>query len=351
MRRNEYVRSHPLMTKNTKKRFDSLSAFIGNTPMTGIVYRYKGSVGTIYTKCENYNYTGSIKDRMALYILKEAYIHKTIRPGDRIVEVTSGNTGISIAALGKALGHQVSIIMPDWMSKERKDIIQSLGAEIIEVSKEQGGFIGGLKIADKIAASNKNVFLPLQFSNINNVLANKTTGLEISIQLKKKKLRPNAFVAGVGTGGTVMGVGEALKSIYEGVKIHPLEPAESPTLSVGYKIGTHRIQGISDEFIPDILKLDQLDKVIQVSDGDSILMTQKLASSFGMAVGISSGANLIGAIKLQEKYGFDSVITTVFTDCNKKYLSTDLMKEEPVKDHHISPNVELLDFFVLKRAF
>jgi len=335
-----------------EKKFDALSSLIGNTPMVGIAYRYKGNEGTIYAKCENYNYTGSIKDRMALCILREAYKHNAIRPGDHIVEVTSGNTGIAISALGRALGHRVSIIMPDWMSKERKDIIRGLGADIIEVSKEQGGFIGSLKIANKMAASEPNIFLPLQFSNSNNILAHKTTtGLEISFQLQKEGLCPTAFIAGVGTGGTVMGVGETLRSMYNGVKIHPLEPAESPTLTTGYKVGSHRIQGISDEFIPDIVKLDKLDEVIQVSDGDSILMAQMLASSFGMAVGISSGANLIGAIKLQEKYGFDKVVATVFADCNKKYLSTDLMKKEPVKKDYISPEVELLDFSVLKRAF
>ena len=335
-----------------EKRFEALAALIGNTPMVGIEYRYRGNVGTVYAKCENYNYTGSIKDRMALCILREAYRCNAIRPDDHIVEVTSGNTGIAISALGRALGHKVSIIMPDWMSKERKDIIKSLGANIIEVSKEQGGFIGSLRIANEIAASEPKVFLPLQFSNSNNTLAHKTTtGVEISVQLQREGLCPKAFVAGVGTGGTVMGVGEALRTVYDGIKIHPLEPAESPTLSTGYKVGSHRIQGISDEFIPDIVKLDRLDEVIQVSDGDSILMAQKLASTFGMAVGISGGANLAGAIRLQEKYGFGSVVATVFADCNKKYLSTDLMKEEPVKEHYLSPEVELLDFFVLKRAF
>ena len=335
-----------------EKRFEALSSLIGNTPMIGILYRYKGKEGTVYVKCENYNFTGSIKDRMALCILKEAYSSNTIRQGDHIVEVTSGNTGIAMAALGRALGHKVSIVMPDWMSKERKDIIRSLGADIIEVSKEQGGFIGSLRIADEIAASEPNVFLPRQFENRDNVLAHiTTTGVEISVQMQKEGLRPAAFIAGVGTGGTIMGVGEVLKTMYDGAKIHPLEPAESPTLTTGYKVGAHRIQGISDEFIPDILKLDQLDEVVQVSDGDSILMAQKLASTFGMAVGISSGANLTGAIMLQEKYGFDSVVATVFPDCNKKYLSTDLMKEEPVKEHYLSPTVELLDFFVLKSAF
>ena len=334
------------------KKFQTLSSLIGNTPMVGIVYRYKKKTGTVYAKCENYNYTGSIKDRMALCILQEAYRRQSIKPGAHIVEVSSGNTGIAIAAIGKALGHQVSIIMPDWMSRERKDIIRSLGAEVIGVSREEGGFVRGLKMAEEMAAADPNVFLTLQFSNKDNTLAHKTTtGVEISIQLQKSGLRPYAFIAGVGTGGTVMGVGETLKAMFTDVKIHPLEPMESPTLTTGYKVGSHRIQGISDEFIPDILKLDQINEIIQVSDGDSILMTQKLALTFGMALGISSGANLIGAIKLQEKYGFDSIVATVFADCNKKYLSTDLMKTEPIKEHYLSPELELLDFFTLKLAF
>ena len=333
-------------------RFDSLASLIGNTPMVGVVYRYRGNEGVVYAKCENFNFTGSIKDRMALGILREAYRCNAIQPGDHIVEVTSGNTGISMSALGAALGHKVSIVMPDWMSKERKDIIRSLGAEIIEVSKEQGGFTGSLKIADEIADTKPNVFLPRQFANNNNTLAHRTTtGLEISIQLQKAGLRPAAFVAGVGTGGTVMGVGGILKKMYDNVKIHPLEPEESPTLTTGYKTGTHRIQGISDEFIPNIVKLDQLDEIVQVSDGDAILMTQKLASTFGMTVGISSGANLIGAVKLQQKYGFKSVVATVFADCNKKYLTTDLMKEEHVKENYISSEVKLLGFFAIKRAY
>ena len=340
-----------MRNKIIQNRLEALSSLIGNTPMVGIVYRYKGNEGTIYAKCEHYNYTGSIKDRMALCILYEAYRKKNILPGNQIVEVTSGNTGISLAAIGRSLGHPVSIIMPDWMSKERKDIIRSLGAAIIEVSREQGGFVGGLRIADEMAAADPNIFLPNQFSNNDNVLAHKTsTGVEIATQLQKAGLQPTAFIAGVGTGGTVMGVGKALRMMCYNVHVHPLEPAESPTLTTGYKTGTHRIQGISDEFIPAILKLDQLDDVVQVSDGDAILMAQKLASTFGMALGISSGANLIGAIKLQKKYGFDSVVATVFADCNKKYLSTDLMKEEPVKDNYLSPDVELLDFFPIARA-
>ena len=157
-------------------------------------------------------------------------------------------------------------------------------------------------------------------------------------------LEPDAFVAGVGTGGTVMGVGRALRASLPGVKIHPLEPLESPTLSTGHKVGSHRIQGISDDFIPAIVDFAQLDDVIAVSDGDAILMAQALASELGLGVGISSGANLIGALMAAERLGPDSRVATVFCDDNKKYLSTALSRREPVKAGYLSPEIELLGF-------
>src|SRR5690606_34646380 len=193
-----------------------------------------------------------------------------------IVEATSGNTGIAFSAIGRALGHPVKIIMPNWLSRERIDIIKSMGAEIVLVSKEEGGFLGSIKMSEEMAERG-GVFLPRQFENRYNCEAHeRTTGREIWEQLKSKGLQPDAFVAGVGTGGTVMGVGSYLRSVHPQVRIHPLEPAESPTLSTGYKVGSHRIQGISDEFIPAIVQLDQLDKVVRANDGDAILMAQKL---------------------------------------------------------------------------
>jgi cysteine synthase A len=333
------------MMKTTLKELDRM---VGNTPMIGIHYRYQGKEGVVYVKCEYYNFSGSIKDRMALRILKEAYNNGEIKPDSIIVEATSGNAGIAFSALGRALGHKVRIIMPDWMSQERKMLVKSYGADIIPVSQAEGGFVGSIRLSQEMAAKDPQVFLPCQFSNHNNIRAHmETTAPEIMQQLKKHGLSPDAFVAGVGTGGTVMGVGKALRAVFNNVKIHPLEPEESPTLTTGYKVGSHRIQGISDEFIPEIMQADRLDEVVQVSDGDAILMAQKLASSLGLAVGISSGANLVGAIKLQEKYGYDAVVATVFADCNKKYLSTDLMKEEPVKQHYLSPEIELMNFVSL----
>lgn len=318
--------------------------------MIEILYRYGNITRKIYVKCEHYNLTGSIKDRMALYILQEAYRSGKIKSHDIIVEATSGNTGISFSAIGKALGHEVKIIMPDWLSKERINIIQSLGAEVILMSKEKGGFLGSIALSEQMSAEDPSIFLPRQFENTYNAEAHeKTTAKEIWMQLQGMDINPDAFVAGVGTGGTIMGVGKYLRTKNPNIKIHPLEPAESPTLSTGYKVGSHRIQGISDEFIPAIVKLNEMDPVIKVSDGDSILMAQKLAKTLGLAVGISSGANLIGAIQLQHQSEKPLNVVTVFSDSNKKYLSTDLMKEEPVKEAYISPHIELLDYDAINR--
>ncbi len=327
-----------------------LWAMVGNTPMLELHYSYQGQQRKIYVKCEHYNLTGSIKDRMALYILQKAYELGTIKPGDTIVEATSGNTGIALSAIGKALGHQVKIVMPDWLSKERVNIIRSLGAEVELVSKDQGGFLGSIALCEKMASEQKNIFLPKQFENCFNAEAHeKTTGREIWMQLQSLELTPDAFVAGIGTGGTVMGVGHYLQKRNPAVCIHPLEPKESPTLSTGSKIGTHRIQGISDEFIPAIVDLKRLDAVIQASDGDSILMAQKIARQLGLAVGISSGANLVGAILLQEQFGGNAIVVTVLPDSNKKYLSTDLVKDESVKEDYVTPDVEFIDYLPVKR--
>ncbi|HJW30567.1 MAG TPA: cysteine synthase family protein, partial [Saprospiraceae bacterium] len=284
------------------------------------------------------------------YILTHAYEKGILKPGMEIYEATSGNTGIAVAAIGRALGHQVNIFMPDWMSSERINLIKSFGARIRLVSKEEGGFLGSIEMAKKAAAATGG-FVSGQFSNEDNSDAHfMTTGPEIWWQMKVNDMEPHAFVAGVGSGGTVMGVGRFLKAQNPGIKVYPLEPANSPTLTTGYKVGKHRIQGISDEFIPPIVHLDELDEVVSVDDGDAIIMAQKLAADLGLAVGISSGANFLGALKVQEKLGKDKIVVTVFPDSNKKYLSTDLLKEEPVKPGFLSTDVELLHFSAQKRV-
>ncbi len=330
--------------------FAGLHRLIGNTPLIAVDVRYRGEPRVIYAKQESLNFTGSIKDRMAVFIIEQAYRDGRILPGARIAEATSGNTGISFAAVGRSLGHPVTIFMPDWMSTERMAIIASFGAEIVPVSAAQGGFLGSIRLSEELAARDASVFLPCQFSNLANQEAHRrTTGPEIVAQLAHAGLKPDAFVAGVGTGGTVMGVAAYLKGLNPATRVHPLEPAESPTLSTGHKVGRHRIQGISDEFIPALVKLDALDAIVSASDGDAILMAQALAQR-GLALGISSGANFIGALKVQNELGPDAVVVTIFCDSNKKYLSTDLLRSEPVRDGYLSPDVEVLGFRALGRV-
>src|SRR6185436_8011819 len=189
-------------------RCRQLKHMVGNTPLLAVRFRFRGTERVIYAKAEHMNLTGSIKDRMALHILKKAYQTGHLQPGDTIAEATSGNTGISFAAIGRALGHKVVVFMPDWMSEEREVLIKSLGAKVVRVRKDEGGFLGSIRMAEELALHKPNVFLPAQFANEANVEAHeKTTGPEIWWQLYYHSIRPDAFVAGVGTGGTIMGAG------------------------------------------------------------------------------------------------------------------------------------------------
>lgn len=328
--------------------FEAVQHLIGNTPLIELSLTYKGELRKLYAKLEYFNLSGSIKDRMALEVLKCAYQTGALRPGDLIVEATSGNAGIAFCALGRALGHPVRIYMPDWMSQERISLMKSYGADVRLVSHDEGGFVGSIQMAEDLARSRNDVFLPRQFSNQDNCKAHcGTTGPEIAAQLGGC---PDAFVAGVGTGGTVMGVGKALRALCDNTKIHPMEPAESPTLTTGHKVGKHRIQGVSDEFIPDIVCLKTLDDVVCVNDGDGIIMAQKLSAELGLAVGISSGANLIAALKVQNMMDAHSKVVTIFCDDNKKYLSTDLTKVEPVKPGYLSSDIKLLSYRICTQA-
>jgi cysteine synthase A len=320
-----------------------LEPLIGNTPLLVIRCRFRGRERAVYAKSENLNMTGSVKDRMALEILRRAYRSGALQPGALIVEATSGNTGISFAAIGKALGHSVAICIPEWMSSERLALLRSFGAVLHLVSAEQGGFVGAIELADQLAGATHGAFLPHQFSNTDNCSAHETgTGPELAQQLASLDLEADAFVAGVGTGGTIMGVGRYLRRLFPEVRLHPVEPASSPTLSTGRRVGSHRIQGISDEFIPPIVELGFLNEVLAVADGDAILMAQRLARHLGLAVGISSGANFLAALLAQERLGATAVVATLFPDSNKKYLSTDLMAEEPRQPEYLAPEVELL---------
>ena len=341
-----------MATLSSADRLRGLRVLVGNTPMLAIDFSVDGGPPRrIFAKAESLNMTGSIKDRMALHILRAALESGALAPGGTIIEATSGNTGISFCAIGRALGHPVTIFMPDWMSAERIALIRSLGATIRLVSKEEGGFLGSIALAEQLAARTPGSFLPCQFANDQNCEAHfKSTGPEIWAQLKNEGLAPDAFVAGVGTGGTIMGTGRFLRSVHPSVRLHPVEPANSPTLTTGHKVGQHRIQGISDEFVPPIVRLEELDRIIAVDDGDAILMAQKLAADLGLAVGISSGANLLAAIAAQDELGADAVVVTVFPDSNKKYLSTDLLREEPVKPDHRAPHIRLTGFRAMNRV-
>lgn len=324
------------------KKFDDIENLIGNTPLLEISYEYKGKQGKIFAKAEYYNLTGSIKDRVAFYILKKAYEKGTIKDGDVISEATSGNTGIAFSAIGSYLGHDVVIYMPDWMTKERISMMESFGAKVELVSRDEGGFLGSIAKTEKLAAKG-GVFLPGQFTNEENCEAHYlTTGKEIAAALEKINLQADGIVAGVGTGGTVMGIGRRLKTANPNCKIFPLEPLNSPTLSTGYKVGNHRIYGISDEFIPDIFKREETDDIISVDDGDSIVMSRLISQELGIGVGVSSGANFLGAVLAHEKLGENSVVVTVFADDNKKYLSTDYAKDVQFKENYISKEIKLL---------
>ena len=335
--------ARPLVARSGHAGVDGLMALVGRTPLLEMRYRYDGKPRRLFAKYEALNLTGSVKDRMAAWILGRAYQSGKLVPGAMIVEASSGNTGISFSAVGRALGHKVRIYMPDWMSQERSQLIRALGAEVVAVSREQGGFLGSIKLSEDFARETDNVFLPRQFESEGNVEAHEAmTGPEIERQLETLGLCPDAFVAGVGTGGTVMGVGRYLRRKRRALRVHPLEPANSPTLRTGHKVGKHRIQGISDEFIPPIVHLEELDRVLAVDDGDAILMAQRLAAQLGIGVGISSGANFLAAMEVQEALDPGAVVVTVFADSNKKYLSTDLMNDEPVKPAHRAPHVTLL---------
>ncbi len=334
------------MERSLQNKFEQIAPMIGNTPLLEIRFRFHGKERRIFAKAEAYNLTGSIKDRVAHYVLKKAYEEGHIRPGEIIAEATSGNTGIAFSALGSYLGHPVVIYMPDWMSRERIALMESFGAQVHLVSREEGGFLGSIELTEQLARQG-GVFLPKQFSNEDNVEAHYlTTGEEIVRQLEAMGLQADGVVAGVGTGGTVMGIGRRLRDKNPACRVYPLEPSNSPTLSTGYKVGQHRIYGISDEFIPSILKLDQLDDVISVDDGDAILMARMLSEQLGIGVGVSSGANFIGSVMAQEKLGDESVVVTVFADDNKKYLSTDYARPQEAREGYYSAQIELEDIFV-----
>ena len=268
---------------------------IGNTPMIKFEYENEGIKNVIYIKLEYYNLTGSIKDRVAYYIINKAKINGTLKENMPIIEATSGNTGISLSALGSYYKHPVYIYMPDWASKERINIMKNYGANVILISKEQGGFIKCVE-EEKRLSKEINGFLVNQFANEDNILAHyNSTGQEIIEQLPEEVY---GFVSGVGTGGTLIGIGKRLKEKYKDAKVIAIEPDKMPLLSNGKIIGQHKIEGIGDDFVPEIINRNKeiIDDIILVNDDDAVNMARRLSRELGLGVGISSGANLIGCI-------------------------------------------------------
>ncbi len=315
------------------------NSIIGNTPMIKLDYEFEGKKRSIYIKLEYYNLTGSIKDRVAYYIINNAKKQNLLKNSMPIVEATSGNTGIALSALGAYYKHPVYIYMPEWASKERINLMKLYGANVTLVSREDGGFIGCVEKA-KNKAKEINGFLANQFSNKNNFLAHyETTAKEIIEQVPEKI---DCFVSGVGTGGTLMGIGKRLKEEFEDFKIVALEPDKMPIMSTGNSLGNHKIEGIGDDFIPDLIDKETIDEIILVNDDDAINMSKKLAKELGLGVGISSGANIIASALWQQKN--KRTVVTVFPDDNKKYLSTDLVKEHLTQKNFISDKIKLLDY-------
>lgn len=311
---------------------------IGNTPMIRIKYRYKREKRHVFAKLEYFNLTGSIKDRVAYYIIKNAKEREELKEGMPIVEATSGNTGISLAALGAYYKHPVYIFMPDWASVERVKLMSSYGAKVILVSREAGGFKKCVDEAKKMAKE-INGFLANQFANRDNYLAHyETTGEEIIKQMTEKI---DGFVSGVGTGGTLIGTGDRLKKKFRNIYITAIEPDKMPIISGGKIKGQHKIEGIGDDFIPDLVDKNKIDKVLLINDDDAINMSRKLARELGLGVGISSGANLLGSILLADE--IKGNVVTIFADDSKKYLSTDLFKDKNIGGNFISDKVELIN--------
>ncbi len=317
-----------------------IEKLIGNTPMVKIKYRYQNNENYVYAKLEYYNYTGSIKDRIAYYILKKAKEQGVLKDGEPIVEATSGNTGISFAAIGAYLGHPVHIFMPDWASVERIKIMELYGAKVYLVSKEDGGFKEAIRRSEEFA-SRIHGFLPKQFENQLNIEAHYlTTAKEIINRLPEV----DTFVSGIGTGGTLIGMAKRLKEYDKNIRIVALEPDKMPLLSGGKIIGNHKIEGIGDDFIPELVDSSFIDQVILIQDEDAINMSRLLAKKLGLGVGISSGANFLASVLSGGK-----CVATVFADDFKKYLTTDLTKEIDSNSEFLSNQIELLGIEVLEK--
>lgn len=289
---------------------NNVKDLIGKTPLIKIRYEFKGKTKNAFFKAEWFNLSGSIKDRVAYQIIIDAMSQGKLGNGQKIVEVTSGNMGISLCAVAKAFNIETVIFMPKTMSIERQKLIKMYGAELVLTNSFEEAFERA-----EVYAKAHNYFLSHQFENLSNVKAHMQTAKEIEKQTKGKV---HAFVAGMGTSGTLMGVGGYLKQKFK-TKVIGVEPFSSQVFSRGKSLAHHKIQGLSDDIIPKLYNKDIVDELIQVTDEDALAMADKLAKTLGFAVGISSGANFVACVLS----GINNVVS-VFSDDNKKYISTEL---------------------------
>ncbi len=301
----------------SKKIYNNAIDLIGSTPMVRINKIPGLTGGSVYAKMELFNPGGSIKDRICLSMIEAAEKAGRLHPGDTIIEPTSGNTGIGLALVAAVKGYKAILVMPESMSTERFGLLSSFGAEVVLTSAIDG-MKGSIIEAERLLKENPGYFMPDQFSNPANPEAHrKTTGPEIWDEMNGEV---DAFVAAVGTGGTITGVGEVLKERNKNIRIVAVEPASSPVISGGSP-GPHKIQGIGAGFIPSVLNRDIIDEIIPVTDDEAFETAKLLSKEEGLMVGISSGANVFAAMKVAKKLGVGKNVVTVLCDTGERYIS------------------------------
>jgi cysteine synthase A len=296
--------------------YNNVLDMIGATPLLKLNKLVNGDMADIFVKLEKFNPAGSIKDRAALGMIEKAEKLGLLKEGFTIVEPTSGNTGIALAMIGRIKGYQVIIVMPDTMSAERRNLIKAYGAQLV-LTDGTKGMKGAINKAEEIAKGNPSFFVPQQFVNLANPEKHyATTAEEIICDVEDV----DVFVAGVGTGGTITGVGKRLKELKKDIKIIAVEPLKSPVLSGG-EPGPHKIQGIGAGFTPDIYDPSVVDEIMKISDDEAFEMAKLMASEEGILVGISTGANIAAAVKIAKRVGKGRKVVTVSPDGGEKYIS------------------------------